>query len=74
LETEEEKDENARQKILNQTREQYRRLYRVIQIQPDDNIFIILGKLILTLIGVALMILFSPLIIFILIFAFLAAF
>jgi hypothetical protein len=74
LTTEEEKDENARQKILNQTREQYRRLYRVIQIQPDDNILIILGKILLTILGVALMILFSPLIIFILIFAFLAAF
>jgi hypothetical protein len=74
LETEEEKDENARQKILNQSRAQYQRLYRVIQIQPNDPIWIILGKVILTIIGVGLMILFSPFIIFILIFAFLAAF
>jgi len=72
--TEDEKDESARQKILNQSRAQYQRLYRVIQIQPGDHILIIFGKIILTLIGVALMIVFSPFIIFILIFAFLAAF
>jgi hypothetical protein len=74
LTTEEQKDENRRQKILKQTQEQYNRLYRVIQIQKGDSLFIILGKLILSIVGVALMILFSPLIIFILIFAFLAAF
>lgn len=74
MNSEEEKDDNARQKILYQTQEQYRRFYRVIQIKNGDSIPIILGKILLTMIGTVLLILFSPIILFVLIFAFLAAF
>lgn len=74
MESEEEKNEGARQKLLSQTQEQYQRFYRIIQIQKGDSIPIILGKILLTMVGTLLMIVFSPVIIFVLIFAFLAAF
>lgn len=74
MESEEEKNEGARQKLLSQTQEQYQRFYRIIQIQKGDSIPIVLGKILLTMVGTLLMIVFSPVIIFVLIFAFLAAF
>lgn len=74
MESEEEKNEGARQKLLSQTQEQYQRFYRIIQIQKGDSMPIVLGKILLTMVGTLLMIVFSPVIIFVLIFAFLAAF
>lgn len=71
---EEQKDESSQQKLVDKTKSQYQKLYRIIQIREDDSFLIIIGKLLLTIVGIGLMILFSPIILLVLIIAFFAAF
>gem|GEM_PF-982549 len=71
---EQHRDESSRQQVLEKTKSQYQKLYKVIQIRENDSFLIIIGKLLLTLLGIGLIILFSPIILLVLIIAFFAAF